>query len=361
MLPRERVLQAMQHREPDRVPLDFWATDEVKNRLKKHWSMQTEEELLEHIGCDLRVLKGPTYENRRLADGSILDHWGVRRKLVTYGEGEYRGTYAEVIESPLQDKKTVKEIESYQGWPGTDWVEDRLPEIEELDSEVTRKYAVVLFPDRLDRTAQLKPAMYLRGTTEIFLDMAQTPALAEAIFNRIAEYYLEYNRKIFSRFQGKADIFLMGDDFGMQSGLLVSKQMWRKFFKTNFKKFIDLAHKFGFKVMHHTCGSVRELIPEFIECGLDILQSLQPNARGMDLKELKQEFGRDLTFHGSICIQKVLPFGSPAKVREMVRRQMNAGKPGGGFIICTSHNIQNDTPLANIKALIEAYETYRDY
>lgn len=358
---RERVLTALKHIEPDCVPIDFWAAQEVTKRLMEHWALDREEELLKKVGSDIRSVKGPTYENRKQSDGTIVDHWGVARKMVSYGKGEHKGAYAEVIKEPLKDMKSIKEIESYPGWPAVEWVDCHLasPSFAAFDPQLLNNYALVLTPDRLDRTAQLKPAMYLRGADNIFIDMIESPVLAEAIFNRIAEYYLAYNRKVFAHFAGKADIFLMGDDFGMQNGLMVSPKMWRKFFKQNFRRFIELAHSYGFKVMHHSCGSVRDLIPDFIDCGLDILQSLQPNARGMDLRDLKKEFGQDLAFQGSLCIQKVLPHQGPEEVKAMVNRQINDGRPGGGFIICTSHNIQNDTPTENIEALVEAYREYR--
>jgi uroporphyrinogen decarboxylase len=122
-----------------------------------------------------------------------------------------------------------------------------------------------------------------------------------------------------------------------------------------------LAHRYGMKVMHHTCGAVRELIPEFIECGLDILQSLQPRAAGMNLAELKREFGRHICFHGSMDIQQTLPHGTPSDVRDMALRQMEAGKPGGGFIISTAHNIPPETPTENVIALFEAYKEFGGY
>jgi uroporphyrinogen decarboxylase len=110
--------------------------------------------------------------------------------------------------------------------------------------------------------------------------------------------------------------------------------------------------------MHHTCGSVVELIPDFIECGLDILQSLQPQAAGMDLGRLRREFGRDLCFQGGIDIQGVLPHGTPQDVRDHVKHQIEAAGHDGGYIICTAHNLQPDTPLPNVLALFEAYEEY---
>ena len=137
--------------------------------------------------------------------------------------------------------------------------------------------------------------------------------------------------------------------------------MWRRFFKEGFRQYVELAHSFGLKVMHHTCGSVRELIPDFLECGLDILQSLQPQAAGMDLEELKREFGRDLVLHGSIDLQGALVHGSPGEVRREVEHRMTVGKPGGAFIICSAHNIQPDVPTGNILALIDAYREFQGY
>ena len=141
---------------------------------------------------------------------------------------------------------------------------------------------------------------------------------------------------------------MMGDDFGTQDGLMMSVPMWRRYFREGFRKSIELAHTFGLKVMHHTCGSVVELIPDFIECGLDVLQSLQPRARGMDLAALKREYGRDLCFHGSIDIQETMPRGTPEEVREEARRRLAEGMPGGGFIVSTAHNMQPETPSENI-------------
>ena len=113
--------------------------------------------------------------------------------------------------------------------------------------------------------------------------------------------------------------------------------------------------------MHHTCGGVRPLIPDLIDAGLDVLQSLQPRAAGMDLGGLKRDFGRDLSFHGSIDIQHVLPHGMPAEVRAHAREQLEAGMPGGGFVVGTAHDLLPDVPVANAVALFEAYRDYGAY
>jgi uroporphyrinogen decarboxylase len=154
---------------------------------------------------------------------------------------------------------------------------------------------------------------------------------------------------------------MMGDDFGMQTNLLMSIGMWERFLEPGFRNYIELAHRYRVKVMHHTCGAVEPLIPKFIDAGLDILQSLQPRAANMDLRQLKKKYGRNIAFQGSVDIQETLPRGKPQDVRREVEERMKAGKPGGGFIICTSHNIQADVPLENILALLEAYHEFSVY
>jgi uroporphyrinogen decarboxylase len=221
--------------------------------------------------------------------------------------------------------------------------------------------AVVNAGDRLDRTAQLKPMMYLRGMEQTYVDLRQNPEVCEAIVGRIRDYFLAYNERVFQAAGDLIDLFMMGDDFGTQQGPMMDPELWRRLFRPGFKAYIDLAHRHGIPVMHHTCGSVVDLIPDFIACGLDVLQSLQPSARGMDLGELKRRFGRDLCFHGSVDIQQTLPRGTPEDVRREVAARMAAGKPGGGFIIGTAHSLQPDVPLPNILALFEAYDDFGGY
>lgn len=358
---RERVLTAIDHQEPDRVPIDFWAVPEIMNRLQRHYGISDEETLLEYLGVDMRVVRGPSYaglEMRRYADGTVEDLWGVRRRVVTFGEGEKRGSYKELAFSPVASAMTVREIETYPGWPSPDWWD--YSTIAEQCARFSG-YCVFFAGDRLDRTAQLKTAMYLRGIEQIMIDLVENPALVECMLEQINAYYLEYNRRVFEAAEGRIDVFMMGDDFGMQTGPMMSVAMWRRYFEKGFRAYIDLAHRYGIPVMHHTCGAVRPLIPLFIDAGLDILQSLQPRAAGMDLAGLKREFGQDLVLHGSVDIQRTLPFGTPDDVRAEVRQRLEMGKPDGGFIICTAHNIQVDVPLASVLALVEAYQEYTWY
>lgn len=361
MTSKVRILTTLAHQEPDRVPWDYWAASSVTDRLKAKLGLTDTEQLLQYFQVDLRVVSGPKYIGRELKkypDGAQEDVWGVVRKPVTVEGRDFQQTYLELSRSPLAGMQTVREIEQYPYWPSPDfWDYSQVA----TDCRKYNGYAVVNAGDRLDRTAQLKTAMYLRGVEQIMLDLAEKPAIAEAIIRRIVAYFVEFNRRVFQAARGSIDIFMMGDDFGMQQGLLCSVGMWRKFFKPGFKKFIEVAHQYKIKVMHHTCGAVRELIPDFIECGLDVLQSLQPRAAGMDLKALKREFGPDLSFHGSIDIQHTLPYGTTLDVRNEVKDRLLAGKANGGFIIGPAHNIQADTPLENVLALFEAFREYGRY
>ena len=141
----------------------------------------------------------------------------------------------------------------------------------------------------------------------------------------------------------------------------MSPAMWRRFLRPGFEAFIELGKRYGYKVAHHSCGSIKPIIPDLIECGLDILNPLQPEARDMACPELKRLFGHRLSFHGSLSIQRTLPFGTPEQIRDEVRERFEALGPGGGFIFCTAHNIQADTPPENVLAAFDAALRYGEY
>jgi uroporphyrinogen decarboxylase len=363
MTHRQRALMAVKHQEPDRVPIDNWMVPEIQKKSMEYYGCDTYEELLQFLGVDFRNNYGPSYvglDFKKYPDGTVEDLWGVRRKKVTYGKGtEHEGTYSEVAESPMERMTTLEEIENYPRWATPDWWD--YSKVKEDCRHYHPEYCVINVGDRLDRTAQLKPMMYLRGIQQAFVDLAINPKIVEAIRGHVVNYFVEYNHRVFKAAGGEIDVFMMGDDVGGQTGPLLSLEMWRRYFKNGFKAFIDVAHQYGIPVMYHSCGDVKQFLPDFIECGLDILQSLQPRATNMDIKKLKQEFGKDISFQGGMDIQHTLPLGTPADVREMVRYAMESAKAGGGYIICTAHNIQVDTPIENVAALFEAYHEFGVY
>jgi len=248
---------------------------------------------------------------------------------------------------------------SYPHYPSAHWFD--FSEIEAQCEAYREERIVIATGDRLNRTSTLKAAMYLRGTEQIFIDMVEAPDMARALFSRIKQFYLDYNERLFRAANGKIDIFMMGDDFGAQNGLLVSYDMWCEFFRQPLKEYTEQAKRFGMKVMHHSCGAIRQIIPDLIEIGIDILNPLQPGAVGMEPASLKRNFGDRICFHGSIDIQHTLPYGTPEDIRNEVRDRMRALARGGGFIICTAHNIQVDTPIENILTLFDAYKEFGQY
>jgi uroporphyrinogen decarboxylase len=359
----KRFSLAMAHKEPDRVPIDYWATPEVNAALLNHYGFSSQEELLQHFDVDFRYIDGPQYIGPKFeirADGAKEDHFGVPRRQVSYGEGEKSGKYSEVVEYPLEKFTSVDEIESYTKWPQADWFDYECVRRQAKQARETGK-VVVFMGDRLNRCSQLKPAMYVRGVEQILVDIMINPEIAETIFRRITDFYVEYARRTLEAAEGNVDVFFTGDDFGTQENLFMSVGIWQKLLKKCFKRFIDVGHNFKCKVAHHSCGSVLPLISDLINCGLDILNPLQPEAVGMDYEKIKSQFGNDISFHGTISIQSTMPYGTPDDVRNEVKDRMKKIAPNGGFIFCTAHNIQTDTPLKNIEALFSAYKTFGCY
>ena len=239
---RQRVLAALEHREGDRVPVDYWACGEVSDRLMEHYDLGGEEALLRRLGVDLRYVMGPAFAGQQLRqreDGMTVDHWGVVRRPMTVEGTDRAGrawtwSYQHVHEPPLEKMTTVAELDAYPHWPTADMWDYSGVRQECLAARETG-CAVVNGGDRLDRTAQLKPAMYLRGTEQLMSDLLLEPKLAECMLEHIVQYYLEYNRRVFEAAGDAVDIFFMGDDMGTQTSLWVSPRHYRQFFKERTK------------------------------------------------------------------------------------------------------------------------------
>jgi uroporphyrinogen decarboxylase len=354
---RTRAEKTLTHTEPDRVPVDFWASSEITARLLGRFGFTSKEELLQHFNVDFRYIDGPAWIGPNLeeqADGTKKDHFGVPRRRVAYGEGERQGTYSEVAGCPLAHAQSVEEIEAYPGWPEADWFDYSVVREQARQARALGK-TVVFMGDRLNRCAQLKPAMYIRGMEQILMDLYVNPEIAAAIFRRISAFYCEYLRRTLEAAEGNIDIVFTGDDFGTQQNTFMPDALWRDMLRDGFRRYIDIGHESGCRVAHHTCGRIESLIPDFIACGLDILNPLQPEVQGMDYARLKTEFGRGIVFHGGISIQQTLPHGSVDDIRAEVRDRIEKLADNGGYILCTAHNIQADTPLENVEALFQAY------
>lgn len=362
---RPRVLKTIGCKQPDRIPIDFWAVGEIYDLLAKELGVPDAEGVLEKFEVDFRYFRGPGFpEGEPDENGIFGDHWGVKRRYHSITGNKRNGvsytwTCKHLVHSPLAEATSVTDIEKY-AWPDPSQLD--YSQIENTCHAIRSKGCAVVFGgDRLDRTAQLKAGMYLRGPEQFVMDLVLEPEIAECILCHIADYYMEYNRRIFQAAAGNIDIFFMGDDMGTQNSTWVSADMYRRFFKKRFAAFNELAHDFGIRTMYHTCGKVTDLVGEFVDAGLDILQSLQPASMKNDFVRIKKEYGRHLCLQGGIDIQDVLPNGSTDDIRKHVKMTAEILGCDGGYIFGTAHNILPDTPIENIFALIEAYHTFGRY
>lgn len=348
---RERTLAALARQPVDRIPIDFWASVGMIAKLETAFGMPYDDFLDRH-DIDLRYIEGPAYIGPTLPAGS--DIWGVPRTTVRVPVNDGMETYKDVTTFPLAQAASVAEIEAYPHWPSPDWF-DYGCIAAQCRALRARGRTVVFMGDRLNRVAQLKPAMYLRGIEAILTDLALNPEIAHAVFRRIQIFYLDYLTRILEAADGLIDIVLTGDDFGSQQGLLISPAMWRTFVQPGFAAYIACIKQHGCIAMHHTCGAVSELLPDLVASGLDVLQSLQPEATGMSLADLKARFGARIGFHGGISIQQTMPHGTPARIEREIAAIAELFRDDGGYIFGTAHNIQADTPIENVIALLQAY------
>jgi uroporphyrinogen decarboxylase len=189
-------------------------------------------------------------------------------------------------------------------------------------------------------------------------DLAINRAMAEAALERIYYIHESIIRRTLVAAQGLIDFIYVAEDLGTQNTLLMSPAAFRHFLKPGMRKMIDLAHSFGVKVVHHDDGAIRPLLPDLIETGIDVLNPIQWRCRGMDREGLAWDFGRSLVFHGGVDNQQTLPFGTPEDVKREVADNVRIFRKCKGYIVAPCHNLQPNTPTANILALYEAVHEY---
>ncbi|MFQ5805962.1 MAG: uroporphyrinogen decarboxylase family protein [Phycisphaerae bacterium] len=198
---------------------------------------------------------------------------------------------------------------------------------------------------------------YLRRMDNFLMDLAAAPADAEALLDKLVEVHLTDADRLLPVLGGNVDLIQLGDDLGMESGLLFSPKMYRRFFKPRLKTIVGHVRKLNpnLSVFLHSCGSIYPLIGDLIEVGIDVINPVQISAKNMEPARLKREFGNDITFWGGGCdTQAVLPRATPQQVRDHVRRNSDTFAPGGGFVFCQVHNLLAEVPPENIVAMYEA-------
>jgi uroporphyrinogen decarboxylase len=359
MTPRERVRTALAHSEPDFTPCDYFASPEIQQGLLKYFKLGdgTDSEhgaadgasgsgsaaLLERLGTDLRYIQPPYIGPplRTFEDGSTMNIWGIRRRPMP---NEY-GEYAEPVGTPYAAWKTVEEAERFP-WPDPDWFDyEAIPALCAKYPDMAIAAGDFHFQDFINAVA------FGRGVEQTLIDIANADPVYLFLVEKRHRFYLRQVERILAAGKGQIDLVLCGDDFGSQRGPLISPAAFDRHFAAKKKELFDLVHAHGAKVTHHCCGSSRALIPRFIACGMDSLQTIQPQAAGMNPYELKAEFAGRIALHGAVDVQGWLQRTSPPEIEREVNRLMDEVGRGGGYILGPSHHIQPDTPLENVLAV----------
>ncbi len=372
LTPRERILTALNHEEPDRVPVDVGSTPVsgictgayerivaalgLPERPVRIWDVPqqlaaVDEDVLQALGGDCVGLAPIDPDPPRPAsdgDGeSYRDMWGALRRRPK------GGFYFDLAESPLREP-TQEALDALR-WPDPDDPR-RYAGLRETARRLreTTDYAIV---GRADFGSDiLGTFQHNRGYTESLLDMAANPDFAEAYFER-ATRLAERSWTNFLREVGEyIDVVATFDDLGMQDRPLMSLRMYRRFLKDRHARiFATIRRHTKAPIFFHTDGAVLDFIPDLVEIGVQVLNPVQVSSKGMeDTAALKARFGKELAFWGAGCdSQNLLSRGTPADVRREADRRIRDLAPGGGYVFASVHNVQTDVPAANVLAMFE--------
>ena len=337
---KERWTAVLTGKKPDRIARDYWATQEVNEKLMKHLGLSTMEEVFKKLHIDRPLGVGPKYTGP--TPPKDTDIFGIKYRTVGYGAG----SYSEIAYAPLAKFETVEEIEKNYKWPSADWYDYSV-----IPGQLTGK------EDRPVAGGGSEPFLTyknLRGDEQSFIDMAANPGMVHYILGKLYGMAYENTRRIYETIPGKVFYSYVAEDMGSQEDLMFSPEHIREYFLPYMRKMITLVHEAKAFAFHHSDGAIRKIIPDLIDIGIDILNPIQWRCRGMEREGLKKDFGGKLVFHSGVDNQQTLPFGSVAAVKQEVKENIEILGKNGGYILGPCHNIQTVSPVENILALYEA-------
>ena len=352
LLPRERVFTTLEHEEPDRVPLDTWMSNGTIILLCDHLGLSANtdpngmwhEGILERLRVDIRRpiprYIGPALQT--YSDGSWDTALGIRRKGLGFGMA---------INHPLREITEIEQIIEYP-FPSPDWYDYNGM------IRYCEQYSEYAFTGG-SKFPLLHEACDLMGMERVMTNFFDAPELMHALFDKLLNVHMEITKRWIEAAPASIDILIVTDDYGASRDLLISPTQWREFIKPNLQKIVDFGHLNGCKVMMHTDGAVRKIIPDLIEIGFDILNPIEPEAIGMDPVSIKRDFGEEIVLHGAASSLNLAKL-TPKEIRAEVERLMKEVAPGSGYILCPSNHIMPDMPIENVLELYDsAYELGR--
>lgn len=341
MTSRERVLCAIERRRLDRVPADFEGNPQVTKALIDRLGIKDQEELLQALHVDMRRIPA-VYDNPDPGPdelGYYRSVWGVRERAVDHKDGR------PMILPVFSEETTVDQVHAHP------WPDPARAVVAGIRAECDRyggQYSLYGAP----WIPFFHEVAHAIGQENFYVMMTTQPDVIQAIIDHMVDFGVEVTRRYLEAAGGRIDIAYFGNDFGTQRGLVISPAMWERFIRKPLKRYFDVAHEFGCKVMQHSCGSIRDIIPWLIEDGVDVLNPIQVRAAGMDFDDLHRTFSRQVTFYGAVDTQHLLPYGSPDDVRAQVRHYVDRCR-NGGYILAGSQVLIEDIPVDNILAMYE--------
>lgn len=355
MTSKQRVRRMFEHREADRVPMDYACNPGIDARLKRHFGLAADDdaELRRRLGVDFAGV-WPNYTGPKLhaePAGVLVDQTsGIRRRWIEHDSGGYW----EVADWPLREA----DVAAVEAWP--------LPDPDHYDYEglvrQARKasdFAVYLggagIGDIINQTGML------RGMDQVLIDLATDEEAGLRLIDRRIEVQLAVWRRALQAGRGLIDFCMIGEDLGTQRGPTISLELFERHIRPRLQRFVDVAKEHGLPVMIHCCGSSSWAFDSFIEMGIDAVDTLQPEAKDMAPGYLKRRWGDRLAFHGGISTAGPLAYGTPQQVVQNVREVLAVMMPGGGYALAPTHQIQDNSPTENVLAMYEAGKEFGKY
>jgi uroporphyrinogen decarboxylase len=336
MTSRERVINTLKFKESDRIPMNFSCSENFQKKLCEYFNIKENKmisnplvnsvnpDILEKLNCDFRAVS-PVYQ-------------GTEHFLLNLFPDNH-------IDCEILKKADLTEVASYR-WPDPDWFD--YSTVTEQCEEYKDYCIITGNPGTGDF---LYKAGSLYGMEDMYMGLIKHDPVLIKIFEKISDFYYEYNRRIFEAGKGMIDIAFYGDDYGGYSGSLIGEKTFRDILKPYWDRHFTLVKSYGLKIMFHSCGSIKNLLPVLHETGVDIIDPLQTDIRDINLEELKKKFYGKIAFHGGICLEK--SYKNTDEIRKEVRRVLSVMSDGGGYIMAPTTIVTENIPVEYVISMYE--------
>lgn len=355
MISKERVLTTFNRQKPDRVPINYFGNEGINSRLIKHFGLKKDdmEGLLAALCVDFRGVDvpyiGPKIHND-VPGRHVNPQWGIHTRWIEHESGGYW----DFCDFPLKDADE-QEVEA---WP--------MPSPDNYDYNNILNFCkhnerFALYVGNPGLVDIINSTGMLRSMEQVLVDLATDDPVGLRLIDRKLDVQLEVTRRSIEAAKGKIDFIWIGEDLGTQNSPMISLELFRKHILPRHQKFIDIAKEYNLPVMIHSCGSSSWAFNDFVDMGIKVVDTLQPEAKDMSPSYLKKTFGDRLVFHGCISTAGPVAYGTVENVIDNVKETLEIMMPGGGYCFSPTHMLQDNSPTENVLAMYEAIHRYGRY